>query len=300
MIYTLTLNPAIDHIVRVDDLKLGQTNRMIEESISAGGKGINVSKILNNLGKKSVALGFLAGFTGKEIERMLDEEGIESDFIRVNKGFTRINVKIKANQETEINGPGLQISEDEENALFKRLASTKSSDTLFLSGSIPKNFKDNFYRRIMFVLSDKKIKIAVDTVGQALLDTLEFGPFLIKPNKAELEDMFKVEISDLEGIEKYAKKLQEMGARNIIVSLGGEGGFFLSEDGETMYMQAVNGKVVDTVGAGDSMVAGFMYAIEEGYSKIEAFKFSMACGAATAFSDKLGTKKEIFEIYKNL
>lgn len=299
MIYTLTLNPAIDHIVRVDKLEIGETNRMYEESISAGGKGINASKILKNLDEESIALGYIAGFTGREVERLVNKEGISSDFIKVENGFTRINTKIKSEKETEINGPGLEITEkDKENLLYK-IDEIKDGDYLFLSGSIPSSMDKGFYAEIMERLSSKDVIIVVDTTGEALKKTLKYVPKLIKPNLRELEDFFNIEIHDNKNIEKYTRKLQEMGARNIIISMGGDGAYFLSEEGNSMFLEAPKGKVIDTVGSGDSMVAGFIYAIKESYSLEEAFKFSVSCGSATAFSEKLATKKEILDLYKN-
>lgn len=300
MIYTLTLNPAIDHIVRVNKLEMGETNRMDEESISAGGKGINVSKILKNLDEESVALGYIAGFTGREIERLVNKEGISSHFINVENGFTRINTKIKSEKETEINGPGLDITEKDKEALLNKIDEIKDGDYLFLSGSIPSSVGEGFYGEIMKRLASKDVTIAVDTTGQALKKTLEYGPKLIKPNLRELEDFFDVEIKDNKDIEKYSRKLQEMGATNIIISMGGDGAYFLSEEGDSIFLGAPKGKVVDTVGSGDSMVAGFIYAIKEGYSLEEAFKFSVSCGSATAFSENLATKNEILNLYKNL
>lgn len=299
MIYTLTLNPAIDHIVRVDKLEIGETNRMREESISAGGKGINVSKILKNLDEESIALGYIAGFTGREVERLVNKEGISSDFIKVENGFTRINTKIKSEKETEINGPGLEITEkDKENLLYK-IDVIKDGDYLFLSGSIPSSMDKGFYAEIMKRISSKSVIIVVDTTGEALKKTLEYGPKLIKPNLRELEDFFNVEIHDNKDIEKYTRKLQEMGARNIIISMSGDGAYFLSEEGNSMFLEAPKSKVIDTVGSGDSMVAGFIYAIKKGYSLEAAFKFSVSCGSATAFAEKLATKKEILHLYEN-
>lgn len=300
MIYTLTLNPAIDHVVRIENLEFGETNRMEEESISAGGKGINVSKILKNLNEDSVALGFIAGFTGKEIERLLKEEGLSTDFICIKNGFTRINTKIKSHKETEINGPGLIIQKEDTKDLLNKIDEIKDGDYLFLSGSIPSSMDNEFYAEIMRHLSSKNVTIAVDTTGEALKKTLEYSPKLIKPNLRELEEFFDIEIYENEEIEKYTKKLQEMGAKNIIISMGGDGAYFLSEQGDSLFLKAPKGKVIDTVGSGDSMVAGFIYAIKHGYSYIEAFKFSVSCGSATAFSENLATKEEVLDIYKNL
>lgn len=300
MIYTLTLNPAIDHVVRLSKLDLGETNRMQAESISAGGKGINVSKILRNLGEDSTALGYIAGFTGLEIERLLKEDDIDCDFIKLENGFTRINTKIKADIETEINGPGLDISEDDTKRLIDKLSQIQDGDYIFLSGSIPSSMDDGFYAEIMKNLIGKDVKIAVDTTGESLKKTLAYNPILVKPNVRELEDFFDVEISDNSDIERYSKEIQSLGAQNVIVSMGGDGAYFLSSQNDSLFLQAPTGKVVDTVGSGDSMVAGFMYALKNGYDLVEAFKFSVSCGSATAFSKNLATKNQVMEIYKNL
>lgn len=300
MIYTLTLNPAIDHVVRLSKLDLGETNRMKAESINAGGKGINVSKILRNLGEDSTALGYIAGFTGFEIERLLKEDDIDCDFIKLENGFTRINTKIKADIETEINGPGLDISEDDTKRLIDKLSQIQDGDYIFLSGSIPSSMDDGFYAEIMKNLIGKDVKIAVDTTGESLKKTLAYNPILVKPNVRELEDFFDVEISDNSDIERYSKEIQSLGAQNVIVSMGGDGAYFLSSQNDSLFLQAPTGKVVDTVGSGDSMVAGFMYALKNGYDLVEAFKFSVSCGSATAFSKNLATKNQVMEIYKNL
>ncbi len=301
MIYTLTLNPAIDHVIRLKNLENGETNRAFEESISAGGKGINVSKILKNLGEESMALGYLAGFTGKEIERILEEdEKIACDFIFLEKGFTRINTKIKADHETEINGPGPVLDEKDIDLLMEKFDAIKEGDYLFLSGSIPASLGDGFYALIMKRLKDKGVSIVVDCTGKALEETLEFSPILVKPNVRELEDFFKTEIKDNGDIEKYARKLMNMGPKNVIVSMGREGAYFISQDGESLFLDAPKGKVVDTVGSGDSMVAGFIYGLKKGFSPVESFKFAVSCGSASAFSSKLATKEEAFGIYQKL
>lgn len=301
MIYTLTLNPALDHIVRLEKVEAGETNRMDAESVIAGGKGINVSKILKNLGERSIALGYIAGFTGKEIERVLrDEDKILSDFILVKEGFTRINTKIKADVETEINGPGLTINEADRQELINKLEDVKNGDYLFLSGSIPDSLGNGFYAEIMELLKDKEVAIAVDTTGEALKLSLPYGPTLVKPNLRELEDFFGVTIEDPQQIEHYSKELQKMGAKNIIISMGGDGAYFLSSQGDGLFLAAPKGEVIDTVGSGDSMVAGFMYGLKNQYSPIEAFKLGVSCGSATAFSENLGTKDEIMAIYNKL
>ncbi|MFM1534303.1 1-phosphofructokinase [Helcococcus ovis] len=300
MIYTLTLNPAIDHVVKLDKLEIGETNRMHEENISAGGKGINVSKILKNLGENSIVLGYIAGFTGNEIDRILKEEGLSTDFIYIRDGFTRINTKIKSEKETEINGLGLKICKQEIEKLFDKLDDIKDGDYLFLSGSIPSSMDNGFYAKIMERLFSKNVNIAVDTTGGALVKTLKYSPKIIKPNLRELEELFNCQIAENVQIERYSKRLQEMGAKNIIISMGGDGAYFLSEKGDSIFLEAPKGNVIDTVGSGDSMLAGFIFALKNNFSLVEAFKFSVSCGSATAFSEKLATKNEIYKIYKNL
>lgn len=301
MIYSLTLNPALDHIVRLSDLELGETNRMKEETIKAGGKGINVSMLLKNLGERSIVLGFIGGFTGLEIERSLREDyKLVSDLIHVEKGFTRINVKIKSKVETEINGPGLDISKNEIDLLFEKLEQIKDGDYVFLSGSIPKSLKEDFYKKILEKLTKKNVKIIVDASGEALKNTLNQKPYLIKPNLRELEEIFNTNIKTKKDLSFYAKSLQEEGVENIIISLGKNGAYMLDDEGKEYYSKAPSGKLVDSVGSGDSMVAGFVYAKKNGYTNKEAFKFSIACGSATAFSDELGKKDEIFNLFKQL
>lgn len=301
MIYTLTLNPAIDHVVRLNDLDEGETNRAVEESISAGGKGINVSKILKNLGERSIALGFVAGFTGKEIERILrDESNILSDFIKLKNGMTRINTKIKADKETEINCPGPEITKYDEGLLLNKFNDVKEGDYVFLSGSIPSSMGQGYYAEIMDRLKDRNVFIAVDTTGEALRKTLEYKPILIKPNIREMEEFFGAKINSKEEIEKYANKLKELGARNVIISMGGDGAYFTSEKGHKLFLDAPKGQVIDTVGSGDSMVAGFIYGLKNGFNPVNAFIFAVSCGSATAFSETLASKEEAFTIYDEL
>lgn len=300
MIYTLTLNPAIDHIIRLEKLEIGETNRMISDTYAPGGKGINVSLLLKNLGHESIALGYIAGFTGKELECILKNENIKTDFIHAKEGSTRINVKIKAKQETEINGQGLNLSQEEINELFTKLERINDGDLLFLAGSIPKTLGTDFYMKIMNKLSDKDVIIVVDATGKELTDTLKFNPYLIKPNRRELEQIFDTEINSIEEIEIYARKLKDMGAKNVIISLGSKGALYVSESGESYHLDAPKGEVIDTVGSGDSMVAAFLYAKMNKFNDSDAFKYSVSAGSATAFSKKLATKEEIENIYKNL
>lgn len=300
MIYTLTLNPALDHIVRIKNLEIGETNRMEKALVKAGGKGINVSKLLKNLGRQSILLGYLGGFTGDELEKTLKKEGFKTDFIHVERGLTRINIKIKSDRETEINGPGLEIKKKEACELLKKLQKIKDGDYLFLSGSIPESLGDDFYKKIMQSLRKKDIKIIVDASGKALERALSEKPYLIKPNLRELEGIFGKKIENKEEISTYAKKLQELGARNIIVSLGKDGAYMMDEDKNQYFSKAPQGKLVDSVGSGDSMVAGFIYAKDFGFSTQEAFKFSLASGSATAFSSDFASKDQIYELYERL
>lgn len=301
MIYTVTLNPAVDHIVRLSALEKGETNRAVAESISAGGKGINVSKILKNLGERSIALGFVAGFTGREMERILREtDKIVSDFIHLQEGFTRINTKIKADRETEINGPGPIITQADVNRFMEKISEAERGDIVFLSGSIPASLGDGFYAEIMKALQEKQATIVVDTTGEALRKTLPYRPILVKPNVRELEDFFGATIENRADIAAYAKKMQDMGARNVIISMGGDGAYFLSEQGDQLFLAAPQGNVIDTVGSGDSVVAGFVYAWKNGFSLQEAFRFGVCCGSATAFSDTLATKEEVDQLYADL
>ena len=301
MIYTLTLNPALDHIIRLNSLDIGETNRANNEILKAGGKGINVSKLLKNLEEDSITLGFIAGFTGFELERLVKEDfNVESNFIHVENGFTRINVKIKSSQETEINGNGPIIKQIDKERLFEKLEKLNDGDYLFMSGSIPNSLEENFYGQIMQRLQSKNISFIVDTSGQSLIESLPYNPFLIKPNLRELEGIFNTKINDEEDLKKYAKKTQELGAKNIIISLGADGAYFSGEDGKEYFLSAPKGELVDSVGSGDSMLAGFVYSIIHGNSYEDAFKFAVACGSATAFSENIASRKEIFNLYQTL
>ncbi|WP_243342910.1 1-phosphofructokinase [Anaerococcus sp. AGMB09787] len=299
MIYTLSLNPALDHIVGTGDLKLGETNRMTYEKIKAGGKGINVTNLLKNLGEESLALGFVGGFTGRELIQLVrDDLGLDEKFIKVKEGFTRINVKIKGKVETEINGPGLDIDKDALDKLFEIINTIEDGDYLFLSGSIPDSLGDDFYGKLMDSLADKKIKIIVDASGPSLTKTLTHRPYLIKPNLRELEGIFGVKINTKDDLATYARKLREMGAENVIVSLGGDGAYMINKDNEEYFKKAYQGKIIDTVGSGDSMVGGFVYGKIHEFTDEEAFKFAVACGSATAFSPTIASKEEIYNLYE--
>ena len=301
MIYTVTFNPAIDYIVRLDSFKAGATNRVTYEKVLGGGKGINVSIVLSNLGIKSTALGFLAGFTGDEIRRQLEGFGVAHAFISLEQGFSRIDVKIKAGEETEVNGQGPDIPKDKQDLLFQKLEQLKENDTLVLAGSIPKTLPDDIYERIMARLEKNKLRIVVDAEKRLLLNVLKYHPFLIKPNQHELGDMFDVVLKTDDEVIAHAKKLQEKGARNVLISMGGDGAIFVGEDGATYKSKVPKGTLVNSVGAGDSMVAGFLTGFEESGGDFKrAFLMGVASGSASAFSEELATRKEVEALLEKL
>ena len=301
MIYTVTFNPALDYIVRLDSFTVGGTNRVNFEQVLAGGKGINVSIVLGNLGQKSTALGFIAGFTGEEIKRQLLERNVDFDFIQLAEGFTRINAKVKADVETEINGQGPNISEAKREELLAQLETLKEGDTLVLAGSIPNTLPDDMYEKVMARLEGKGIRIVVDATKKLLLNVLKYKPFLIKPNNHELEEMFDVTLKTDEEIITYAKKLQEQGAQNVLISMGGDGAILLDEHGQSYRCAAPKGTLVNSVGAGDSMVAGFLTGLaESGGDYRRAFHMGVACGSASAFSENLATRAEVEALLKQL
>jgi len=291
MIYTVTFNPAIDYVMYADTIQSGDTNRSSSEEIYFGGKGINVSLVLKELGVESKALGFVAGFTGLAIEEYLKDTGIKTDFIKLDAGFSRINVKIKGGEETEINGCGPDIPSDKVEEFLLKTDEIKNGDTLILSGSIPHLMPNDIYENILERLSNREVRIVVDATGELLKNTLKFRPFLIKPNKDELGDLFDKTLKTKEDIITCAKKLKEMGARNVLVSMAGDGAILLDEEGNVHSTLSKKGKVINSVGAGDSMVAGFLAGVERGYDY--ALMLGNASGAATAFSRGLATKKEI-------
>ena len=294
MIYTVTFNPALDYIVRLDSFAAGRINRVNYENVLGGGKGINVSIVLANLGVKSTALGFVAGFTGEEIKRQLLEHNVQSDFVQLPQGFTRINVKIKAEVETEVNGQGPAIPENKRNELFAQLDKLTSADTLVLSGSIPNTLPDDMYEQVISRLDGKGIRIIVDAEKNLLRKVLKFHPWLIKPNNHELGDMFGVTLKTDEEIVAHAKKLQDEGARNVLISMAGDGAILLTESGTHFKSPAPKGKLVNSIGAGDSMVAGFITGFIESNGDYEkAFKMGLATGSASAFSDNLATRPEV-------
>ena len=300
MIYTLTLNPSIDYIVRLKEFVSGITNRTTTEEYYIGGKGINVSCILSELGISSTALGFTAGFTGDAIENGLREQGIKSDFIRLRNGISRINIKIKADKESEINCQGPHIEQDEFEKLLSMTDEIKDGDTIVLAGSIPKTVADDTYEKILGRLKNKNIRIVVDATRKLLVNCLKYKPFLIKPNKQEISEIFSAKVESAEDVEMYANELRKMGARNVIVSLGGDGAVLFAEDGNTYHTGVVKDKVLNTVGSGDSMVAGFIAGYEQTGDYGYALKLGTACGNATAFSPGLATKQKIYEVLEKL
>ncbi|MGN0028019.1 MAG: 1-phosphofructokinase [Clostridium sp.] len=300
MIYTITFNPALDYIVRVDNFKVGQVNRTSYEEIYAGGKGINVSIVLNNLDVENIALGFIAGFIGDEIENRVKNMGCKTDFIKLNNGMSRINVKLKSNEESEINGQGPVINENDLEQLFNKLDLLKEGDILVLAGSIPSTLPEDIYQIIMRRLENKNIKIIVDATKDLLLNVLKYKPFLIKPNHHELAELFNVEIKNEEEIIKYAKKLKEMGARNVLISMAGDGAIFITEDNRVIKSKVPKGKLVNSVGAGDSMVGGFIAGYLNNSNLEEAFKMGVATGSASAFSEGLATKDKVYNLLKEI
>lgn len=296
MIYTVTFNPSLDYIVNVDNFKLGRVNRTTKEIIYAGGKGINVSMVLKNLGFDSTALGFLAGFTGKEICRLMEEQGVNADFIEVKEGISRINLKLRSNEESEINGQGPDIKEKDIKSLYEKLDKLQYGDVLVLAGSIPSVMPQSMYMDIMKYMEEKDLNIVVDATKDLLVNVLKYHPFLVKPNNHELGEIFGVELEEKKDVIVYAKKLKEMGAKNVLVSMAGDGAVLVAEDGNIYESQAPKGKVVNSVGAGDSMVAGFLAGYLQTRDYREAFKLGVCTGSASAFSEKLATKEEVDSI----
>lgn len=300
MIYTVTFNPSLDYIVSMDSFELGKTNRTTGERIFPGGKGINVSIVLSNLGIKNTALGFTAGFTGEQIEKETQRMGLVTDFIRVDNGFSRINVKLKDYDGTEINGMGPDITQEAVEKLYGQLAGLKEGDVLVLAGSSPKCLPDSIYRDIMEKLQDKGVLFVVDASNDLLVNVLEYKPFLIKPNNHELEEIFHVTLKAREEVVPYAKKLKEMGAVNVLVSMSGQGAVLVDEGGEVYMLPAPEGTLVNAVGAGDSMVAGFLAGWTEKRDYEHAFRMGISAGSASAFSEFLATKEEVEEVFASL
>lgn len=300
MIYTVTFNPSLDYIVSVDDFTLGRVNRTTKELVYPGGKGVNVSLVLKNLGMENTALGFTAGFTGTEIERGLKEWGCLTDFIRIPEGMSRINMKLRSREESEVNGQGPKISEEALEELYKKLDAMEPEDVLVLAGSIPNSMPDSSYEQILARVQDKNIRSVVDATGDLLVNVLKYRPFLIKPNNHELEEIFHVPMDSQETIVKYAKKMQEMGAQNVLISMAGDGAILVAADESVWQSPAPKGKVVNSVGAGDSMVAGFITGYLKSKSYEEAFHMGICTGSASAFSERLATQAEVDGILEQM
>lgn len=296
VIYTVTFNPSLDYIVSVKDFRPGMTNRTSSELMLAGGKGINVSIVLGNLGIKSTALGFIAGFTGDEIVRRLHNGGINSEFIKINDGISRINIKLKSIDGTEINGQGPHIDSSHIEQLMNRLRRLESGDVLVLAGSIPAGILDNIYKDIMDMLKDKGVQIVVDATSRLLTNVLEYNPFFIKPNQHELGDIFNVTLNTQEEVIPYALELKKMGAVNVCVSMGGKGAILVADDGNVYKAKAPDGILKNSVGAGDSLVAGFLSGWIEKKDYEYAFRKGVATGSASAFSERLATNGEVNDL----
>lgn len=300
MIYTVTLNPSLDYFLSVEHFAIGKTNRSNEEVYRPGGKGINVSWVLHNLGLESIALGFLAGFTGQEIKRQMETTGIATDFIELPGGMSRLNVKLKQMDATEINASGPILSEKNLEELRKKLSALTQGDILILSGSLPGSVTTDIYKDLMEEVDGKGIPVIVDAIGDALLKTLPLHPFLMKPNHQELSELFDVELSTREQVIPYAGKLQEWGAKNVLVSLGGAGAVLLDQNGVVYESEVPRGKLINAVGAGDSMVAGFLAGYLEKQDFAHAFLMGMAAGSASAFSEGLADRATVEQLYQQL
>ncbi len=298
MIYTITFNPALDYIAQVEDFKIGEINRTKTETILPGGKGLNVSIVLKNLGIENTALGFISGFTGEELKRKMEAQGVKTDFVKVKEGITRINVKIssmneKKVEETALNGVGPLITENDIEVLMEKLQKMSTNDLVILSGSIPKNIDNTIYEKICKNLNEKGITFIVDSTQELLMNVLKYHPFLIKPNKDELEETLNCKISTKEDIIQSAKELKKLGAQNVLVSLGNDGALLLTKEDKTYYSKAPKGQVVNTVGSGDSMVAGFLAGYHQTKDYEVALKTGVATGSASAFSTRLATKEDV-------
>ena len=305
MVYTITFNPALDYITQVENFKIGEINRTKTETILPGGKGLNVSIVLKNLEIENTALGFIAGFTGEELIKKLEAKGVKTDFVKVEEGFTRINIKISSIsgnkvEETALNGSGPQIVQKDIEELFNKLDKVTTEDVVVLSGSVPKNISKDVYREICKKISERGITFVVDSTQELLMSVLEYNPFLIKPNKEELEETLNCKISSKEDIINAAKELKKLGAQNILVSLGKDGALLLTKEDKVLYSKAPKGEIVNTVGSGDSMVAGFL----AGYYKTKDYEYALktgvAAGSASAFSIELATKNDVEELLKQL
>ena len=300
MIYTVTFNPSLDYILSVKDFQMGRTNRTRQEQLLPGGKGINVSTVLTNLGIENTALGFTAGFSGEEIRRRVEALGVRSDFIPLEEGYSRINVKLKDFDGTEINGRGPDIPGEQLEKLLDQLNQLAEGDGLVLAGSIPESLPDSIYRDILERLKGRDILTAVDATGELLVKVRPYRPFLVKPNNHELGEIFGERLSRREDVAPCARKLQQMGARNVLVSMAGEGAVLLDEEGAVHALPAPEGKLVNAVGAGDSMVAGFLAGWLQKKDYEHAFRMGIAAGSASAFSENLAEKQDVERVYRQL
>lgn len=296
MIFTVTFNPSLDYIVRVDEMRLGTINRTNYEQLLPGGKGINVSIVLGNLGHPSRALGFSAGVTGVALEKLLADAGVDADLVHVKESFTRINAKVKAVEETELNGQGPRIAPEDVDALFSKLDVLGQDDTLVISGSVPNTLPSDMYEQVMERLAGRGVRIVVDAERDLLTRVLPYRPFLVKPNNHELGDIFGVTLKTRDEVVPYARRMQEMGSQNVLVSMAGEGGVLVAADGQVYQSPAAKGTVVNSVGAGDSCVAGFLAGLMETGSYQTAFRMGLAAGSASAFSDHLATRPEVEDL----
>lgn len=300
MIYTVTLNPCLDYLVAVPGFQSGRVNRAKYERIVPGGKGINVSYVLNILKQDNLALGLVGGFTGAEIERLMDKDGVRHEFVYLNKGSSRIDVKMVDGLESSINGIGPHAAQEDIDALCDKLQQLEDGDTLVLSGSIPRGARDTVYGDILKSVSHKNLNIVVDAKGPLLLNTFKYKPFLIKPSRQELTDIFFCNPDSVDEIIHYAQALQEMGARNVLVSLAAEGAVLVTESGEIYRHSAMEGKVHNTVGCGDSMIAGFLAGYQNNHDMVEAFQMSLAAASANAFNDGRGSYENIMDLLRVL
>ncbi len=300
MIYTVTFNPAIDYYMYLENFRTDDVNKSDSEELLFGGKGINVSVVLSRLGMETKALGFLAGFTGEALKKMMEAENIQTDFIFLSGGLTRINVKVRYGEELDFNAKGPHISAGDTHALIEKLSCVQRGDVIVLSGSVPDSVPKDIYERISQAVQGRGAKIVVDAVGDLLLNVLKYKPFMIKPNHHELGDIFGVNINTLENVEKYGNMLREKGAVNVLVSMGKKGAALIDENGKLHYIGNVEGKIVNSVGCGDSMVAGFISGYEKTGDYAYALKAGAVCGNATAFSKGLATKEKIAEMQNRM
>lgn len=300
MIYTVTFNPALDYILELDKLEIGKIQKSKTELILPGGKGINVSTVLTNLEIDNIALGYKAGFVGAELERLLRNMKVKTDFIDLEEGNSRINVKISGEEETAINTNGPQISENKILELLEKLKTLNENDYLVLSGSIPNSIKDDIYEKICSIVKKQNVKIVVDATKNLLVQALKYNPFLIKPNNEELGEIFGVEIHTKEDAYVYGKKLKEMGAKNVLVSMGKTGAALIDEAGQEYFLKSPEGKRVNTVGSGDSMVAGFIAGFLKYNNYNDALKMGVSAGSASALSKYLATKEEVYNLFNNI